>query len=86
MTSEIRRLAMDVDDVIAALEQTVDAYVSAALRVNAEHILSRNQPHPVLERAPDYVRVAIGSRINLAKYLGISPTNPPISVASQHPE
>ena len=85
-TSEIRQLALAVDDAIAALEQAVEAYLSHTRKANAQHIIDHNQPHPLWEKAPGFVLAAVASRPKLAKTLTLMPVNPGVTIADHHPE
>lgn len=86
---DIRTKAEAVDAAIVALNDAAISFVEAQLSENsAEHhaaTVAGRQPSPGADPVA-IVRAAVASKPNLARYLTISPRNPPVVAAELYPE
>lgn len=83
---EIRALAHDVDAALAEFEAKVGDYVEACHEANATYLRrsASGQPHPVYERAGEFVCFAVAGRPMLAKALRLPVGNVGYTVAGVH--
>jgi hypothetical protein len=67
--SKADRLAIAVDRALDKFDAAVSEYMTEMHRLNSVHLGATRKPHPIYERAADYVLHAVCSRTKLALIL-----------------
>lgn len=94
ISPHLHSLALDLDDALDELEHAAKSYIDAAHEENREYMrtgpgapsgtVQVARPHPTLERCQDFIRFAAAGHTDLARILGLRPTNAGYKLANIH--